>query len=169
MGKSSRSGLGIGVGTSPQSSISNRNFEHKEQQLIKKETMLKPLINAKLKFNAKDVLFVTKDESNQMIWLEKGNNGAGLNHILSKHANDFLRKHSVTSENIANHINEIVTKGKIEYSRIKSNGTYERFEKLYLHNNEYYLLTGIGANGFIVSAYPVREKEAIKLKRRYKK
>ena len=32
-----------------------------------------------------------------------------------------------------------------------------------------YLLTGVGTNGFLVSAYPIKEKEAIKLKARYKK
>lgn len=52
--------------------------------------MLKPLIAAKVKFNAADVLFVTKDKSGQMIWLEKGNDLAGLKHILNKHADDFL-------------------------------------------------------------------------------
>ena len=42
-------------------------------------------------------------------------------------------------------------------------------EKLYSHNGNYYLLTDIGTNGFIVSAYPIDEKEAIKLKEMYKK
>ena len=71
--------------------------------------------------------------------------------------------------NIASHINDIITSGNIEYSRTKKRGNREGIEKLYSHNGKYYLLTGIGTNGFIVSAYPIDEKEAIKLKEMYKK
>ena len=34
-----------------------------------------------------------------MIWLEKGNDNAGLNHILKKHSEDFSAKHNVSKEN----------------------------------------------------------------------
>ena len=73
MGKTSKSGLGIGVGSSPQGGITQSDFDDKVKELLKKDDMLKPLIDAKVKFNADDVLFVTKDKSGQMIWLEKGN------------------------------------------------------------------------------------------------
>lgn len=71
------------------------------------------------------MLFVTKDKSGQMIWLEKGNDNAGLNHILKKHSEDFSAKHNVSKENIANHINNIVTNGNIEYSRLTKGGNHE--------------------------------------------
>ena len=90
MGKTNRSGLGIGVGSSPQGSIMQSDLDNKIKELLTKDDMLKPLIDAKVKFNADDVLFVTKDKSDQLIWLEKGNDDAGLNHILNKHANDFF-------------------------------------------------------------------------------
>ena len=40
---------------------------------------------------------------------------------------------------------------------------------MYSHNGKYYLLSGVGNDGYIVSAYPIKEKEAIKLIRRYGK
>ena len=169
MGKTNRSGLGIGVGSSPQGSIMQSDHDNKIKELLTKDDMLKPLIDAKVKFNADDVLFVTKDKSDQLIWLEKGNDDAGLNHILNKHANDFFVKHNVSKENIASHIKEIVTNGNIEYSRLTMRRNREGIEKLYSYNGKYYLLTGVGTNGFLVSAYPIKEKEAIKLKARYKK
>lgn len=169
MGKTNRSGLGIGVGSSPQGSIMQSDLDNKIKELLTKDDMLKPLIDAKVKFNADDVLFVTKDKSDQLIWLEKGNDDAGLNHILNKHANDFFVKHNVSKENIASHIKEIVTNGNIEYSRLTMRRNREGIEKLYSYNGKYYLLTGVGTNGFLVSAYPIKEKEAIKLKARYKK
>ena len=169
MGKTSKSGLGIGIGSSPQGSVIQSGFDNKVNELIKKDDMLQPLIDAKVKFNADDVLFVTKDKSGQMIWLETGNDNAGLNHILKRHADDFSTKHNVSRENIASHINSIINKGNIEYSRITKRGNRVGIEKLYSHNDKYYMLTGIGTNGFIVSAYPINEKEALKLKARFTK
>ena len=87
----------------------------------------------------------------------------------------FFAKHNVSKENIASHIKEIVTNGNIEYSRLTMRRNREGIEKLYSYNGKYYLLTGIGTNagigtnGFMVSAYPIKEKEALKLKARYKK
>ena len=72
MGKTSKSGLGVGVGTSPQGSITQSDFDNKVKEQLKKENMLKSLIDAKVKFNADNVLFVTKDKSGQMICLKKG-------------------------------------------------------------------------------------------------
>ena len=55
----------------------------------------------------------------------------------------------------------------LEYSRVKSeNGGYER---LYSHSRKYYLLSGVGTNGYIISAYPIGEKEALTLIGRYGK
>ena len=168
MGKTNKSGLGIGVGSSPQGNIMQSDFDNKIKELLTKDDMLKLLIGAKVKFNADDVVFVTKDKSDQLIWLEKGNDNAGLKHILNKHTDDFFAKHNVSKENIVSYIKEIVANGNIEYSRLTKRGNREGIEKLYSHNDKYYLLTGTGTNGFIVSAYPIKEKEAIKLKERYK-
>lgn len=104
-----------------------------------------------------------------MISLEKGNDLAGLKHILNKHADDFHNKHNVCNGNIVGHIEYFISNGNIEYSRITKLGNRDGIEKLYLYKGQYYLLTGIGTNGFIVSAYPIKEKEAIKLKARHKK
>ena len=168
MGKTNKSGLGIGVGSSPQGSITQTEFDNKAKELLKKDEILKLLIDACVKFNANDVLFVTKDKDNQIVWLEKGNNGAGLTHILNKHANHFLKMHNVSNKNIPGYINDIITKGSIEYSRILKKENRDCIEKLYSYNGKHYLLTGIGTNGFIVSEYPVNEKKAKKLKERYK-
>ena len=68
---------------------------------------------------------------------------------------------------IASHLETVFRQGKVEYSRVKpENGGYER---LYSHNGKYYLLSGVGTNGYIVSAYPIGEKEALTLIGRYGK
>lgn len=84
-----------------------------------------------------------------------------------KYADDFQTKHGVAKAEIAGHLETVFRQGKVEYSRITpKTGGYER---LYSHNGKYYLLSGVGKNGYIVSAYPIGEKEALKLIGRYRK
>ena len=109
MGKTNNSGLGVGVGSSPQMNLSQTEFDTKVNELVKKDEMIRPLIEAGVKFTKDDVIFVTKDKSNQLIWLEKGNDNAGLNHILKKHGDEFTSKYNISKENITEHINEIIT------------------------------------------------------------
>lgn len=68
---------------------------------------------------------------------------------------------------IASHLETVFCYGKVEYSRVThGNGGYER---LYNYNGKYYLLSGVGKNGYIVSAYPIGAKETLKLIGRYGK
>ena len=59
------------------------------------ENLKKELRNNNIKFNEKDMVFITRDKTGQIIWLENGNSSAGLKHILDGkdgspgHAKDF--------------------------------------------------------------------------------
>lgn len=169
MGKTIKSGLGSGIGSSPQISISQTSYDNKMEKLLAREEMIKPLIDAGVKFNSKDVIFVTHDKMGRLIWLETGNSNSGLNHIVMKHSDDFLKKHNVKKEQIPSHIKSIVQNGDVEYYRTVRKGNRDGLEILYSKNNQYYLLSGIGTNGFMVSAYPIDKDEANRLKGRYKK
>ena len=132
------------------------------------EALVKQLEQGGVKFSKKDMVFVTKDKTGQVVWLEKGNASSGLQHIVSRHANDFQSKHGVSKSQISNHLNDVFTSGKVEYSRITQKNGRPGYERLYSHNGKYYLLTGVGTNGYIVSAYPINKDVAIKLIERYK-
>ena len=120
-----------------------------------------------VKFTKENIVFITKDGTGQTVWLETGSQSTGMQHIISRHADDFQTKHGVAKAKIASHLETVFRQGKVEYSRITpKTGGYER---LYSHNGKYYLLSGIGKNGYIVSAYPIGEKEALKLIGRYGK
>ncbi len=120
-----------------------------------------------VKFTKENIVFITKDGTGQTVWLETGSQSTGMQHIISRHADNFLEKHGVAKAEIATHLEAVFHQGKVEYSRIMSKtGGYER---LYSHNGRYYLLSGVGKNGYIVSAYPIGEKEALRLIRRYGK
>lgn len=120
-----------------------------------------------VKFTKENIVFITKDATGQTVWLETGNHSTGMQHIISRHADDFQTKHDIAKSNIANHLEAVFSYGKVEYIRITpKTGGYER---LYNHNGKYYLLSGVGKNGYIVSAYPISEQEALKLIERYGK
>lgn len=44
---------------------------------------------------------------------------------------------------------------------------YEKLYNYYNYRGQYYLLTGVGTNGFIVTDYPIDKAVALKLIRRY--
>ena len=103
------------------------------------------------------------------LWLETDNKGVGLAHIKERHFSDFVSKHGVSKENIVGHLDSIITTGKLEYSRITMRNGKPGYERLYNKNGQYYLLSATGTNGFLVTAYPLDEKVANNLIRRYKK
>ena len=132
------------------------------------EALVKQLEQSGVKFSKNDMVFVTKDKTGQVVWLEKGNESSGLQHIVSRHADDFQSKHGVSKSQISNHLSDVFTSGKVEYSRITQKNGRAGYERLYSYNGKYYLQTGVGTNGYIVSAYPISKEVAIKLIERYR-
>jgi len=134
-----------------------------------KKALIEELEKNNIKFNKDEIVFITKDSENQIVWLENGTDFAGLRHIIQRHGEDFKEKHGIEEVDITNHLNSVFSKGKVEYSRpVIKNGRLG-YEKLYSYNGNYYLLSGIGSNGYIVSAYPIDPSAALKLKGRYER
>lgn len=131
--------------------------------------LIKELESNGVKFSKEDIVFITKDKTGQTIWLEKGNSAAGLEHIIQRHSRDFAEKHGINSANISTYLKQVFLNGKIEYARQTYKSGKTGYEKLYNYKGQYYLLTGVGTNGFIVTAYPIDEAAALKLKGRYGK
>ena len=134
-----------------------------------KSQLIQELKDNNIKFSEKNIQIITKDKTGQTVWLETGNSSSGLTHIISRHAKDFQNKHGVTQANLNSHLNKVFTSGNVEYNRTTQRNGRMGYERLYNYNGKYYLLSGIGTNGYIVSAYPLSESDATKLIRRYKK
>lgn len=93
------------------------------------------------------VLFKT-----QLVFFEKGNDKAGLVHIVQRHQADFASMCGVTSEN---DIQKYIRK----YMGMGHYATYgyelgDRFVVVYQIHESLFLRVAIGFNGYIVSAYP---------------
>lgn len=141
----------------------------KKQEKDTQEDLMDALRKTGTKFSEEDLVFITRDKSNQIIWLEKGNEFAGLKHIIERHSDDFFRKHNVDSKDIPNHLKAVLSFGNVEYNRLVNKNGKDGYERLYSYEGHYYLQTGIGTNGFVVSAYPIDEETAKKLIERYTK
>ena len=74
------------------------------------------------------------------------------------HADDFKNKFGVTRENIPFFLKKVITEGSLISSRTNKIGNGRvGIERIFKYKGKYFLLTAIGTNGFIISAYPIRK------------
>lgn len=59
-------------------------------------------------------------------------------------------------------LRNIIRDGRIVSNDIRKTNGRDSYERIYEYNNERILLTGIGLNGFMVSAYPLKYRKAQK-------
>lgn len=84
------------------------NTRGAQEQTTDQETALLAELERKgVKFTKENVVFITKDKTGQIVWLETGTKATGMQHIMSRHADDFLKKHDVVKANIANHLKTV--------------------------------------------------------------
>lgn len=183
MGRYKNSGLAHGTQGSPQISIEQSDYKNKIEKLLQKvkenddlNQMVKPLEELGVKFTKEDVLFVTKDKIGQIVWLEKNNEYRGLKHILDGdgfrehpgHADQFKKAFNVNREQLPAFLNEFMTKGNIYSNQLKNINGRQGYERVYEYKGDYVIVTGIGTNGFIVTARPgkklgVKKMESVKI------
>ena len=162
MGRYNKTGIGAGIGTSGQLDFTNLSLIQKgkdndnELDLKELEDGIKKLEEVGVKFNKDDVVFVTKSSDNQLVWLEKGNEIAGLQHIINRHKEDFFDFLGIYKSEIPAKIKEIISSWQIISKKIKNIKGRDGYEVIYKKENISFLIA-IGLNGFIVSAYPYEE------------
>ena len=52
-------------------------------------------------------------------------------------------------------LNKVISNGSIISNELKNINGRKGFERIYYFDKKYYILTSIGTNGFIVTAYPI--------------
>ena len=119
-----------------------------------KEILFAELDANGVKYTKENVLFIARDATGQIVWLETGNKLAGLEHIIARHAGDFKRAFDLSEEQIAAYLENVVRYGKVVSNKIVTRNGRKGFEREYDYQGKHYVITGIGLNGFMVSAYP---------------
>ena len=114
---------------------------------LKPDELLNELANSGVKYNLDEVVAITKTTDDKLVWLEKGNNRAGLEHILL-HADQFLDK-GIVKEEIPDFIIYTLKNGK----RIDTQNTRPIYEVIYKGTKQRIAIS-VSDNGFIVGANP---------------
>lgn len=150
MGRFKKTGLFNGTNGSPQLKFENGEYEdkvNKNEALSKSKEDIKFLKKCGVKFNENDVVFVIRNDNNKAIWLEKGNDYAGLNHIIKEHGKEFLAN-GIQEKEIKTIIYKAITKGEI----VGVQGVNRNVYKVNFKGKEYTIAITISDNGFIVGA-----------------
>lgn len=101
--RSSNGKLAYGTNGNPQTHIMQETYAAKvgENEAKLKELALQSMVDAALvaelerggvKFTRKDMLFATHDKTGQIVWLEKGNAGSGMEHIKSRGHDELIAR-----------------------------------------------------------------------------
>jgi hypothetical protein len=114
---------------------------------LKPTALMEELAQSGVKYTAEDVVMVTKSYDSSLMWLEKGNDGTGLTHILMRHEDDFIRN-GITAEQIPEFLRSILN---TEPTRKILNG--RGYMAQYTFSDKNYRIIH-GTNGYIVSFFP---------------
>lgn len=113
-----------------------------------KEALIKELEQNGVKFCRENIVEIGRDPDGKVVFLEKGNDTAGLQHILS-HSGDFANK-GIPENEITSLVMKAVTEGEAVGTQGKDRTIYE-----VVHNGQTVkVAVSVGSNGFIVGANP---------------
>lgn len=113
-----------------------------------RQELLAELSQQGVKHNPEKIVAIGRGPNGQIIFLETGNERAGLTHIL-RHAGDFA-KAGVPEEKVPNLVFAAVTEGKVVGMQ-RTRPIYEVMFEGRVHK----VAVSVGNNGFIVGANPV--------------
>lgn len=111
------------------------------------EALMQELTEKGVKYSAKDIVSIGKNTAGDVVFLEKGNAKAGLEHIL-RHTEDFV-KAGIKEEDISKVVFDAATKGE----KVGLQGTRPIYEVMY-NGAKQRIAVSVGNNGFIVGANP---------------
>jgi hypothetical protein len=115
------------------------------------DALIAELKAAREKFSESDLLWIFKNNEGRIIFLEKGNSTAGLEHILN-HKNDFINK-GIKDIDISDFIMQALKENKIV--GYQGTGTGRPIYELIYRGKKQQVAITTGSNGFVVGANPI--------------
>ncbi|CAI1823734.1 Possible hemagglutinin (DUF638) [Serratia liquefaciens] len=113
------------------------------------KSLFKEMTTQGIKFTPENVVGAGKDSSGKIIFLEKGNSKAGLQHIVKEHGDQFSQI-GVSEARIPDVVMKAVTDGKIV--GYQGTGTGRPIYETMINGKKYNIAVTVGNNGFIVGA-----------------
>ncbi len=115
---------------------------------LRPQKLIDELVISGEKYTLEDLVAITKTPDGKLVWLEKGNASAGLQHI-EGHLNDFLAN-GISQKQIPEFITQALSKGK----HVGMQNTRPIYEVVF-NGKTHRVAVTVGDNGFIVGANPV--------------
>ncbi|MFJ5482824.1 hemagglutinin repeat-containing protein [Pectobacterium actinidiae] len=116
---------------------------------LSSKALLKELATQGIKHTPADIVSVAKDASGRIIFLEKGNAKAGLQHIINEHGSQFAQI-GITEAKIPEVVMNAVTKGKLV--GYQGSGTGRPIYETIINGQKYNVAVTVGNNGYVVGA-----------------
>lgn len=113
------------------------------------KSLFKEMTAQGIKFTPENVVGAARDSSGKIIFLEKGNSKAGLQHIVKEHGSQFSQI-GVSEARIPDVVMKAVTDGKIV--GYQGTGTGRPIYETMINGKKYNIAVTVGNNGFIVGA-----------------
>lgn len=120
---------------------------------LKPEHLIEELRQSGVKFTEKNIVMITKNKKNKLIWLENGDGITGLMHILNRHGEEFL-KIGISYTQIPNVLKEAIKTENIVGVQGKNNKSPRFIYEIEVDGNKKYIAISISKNGYIVGANP---------------
>jgi hypothetical protein len=111
--------------------------------------LVQELKDSGVKFNEDEIVEIVRGSDGKVVWLEKGNQSSGLEHIINRHSSQFITR-GIPEAQIPDAIVTAITEGD-KILKV-GNGIVYRFEYAGKTQN---ILIVTGNNGYIVTAYPI--------------
>lgn len=125
------------------------------QEITRTQTLVAELKANGVNFTSENVLKIEKLADGRIVWLESGNEKAGLAHIVTKHAGEFLGR-GITADQIPDAIMTAVKEGKI--IGYQGKGTDRPIYEFAFNGKAQQVAITVSSNGYIVGANPTRGK-----------
>jgi hypothetical protein len=102
-----------------------------------------------VKHTPEDIVRITRLSDGRIVFLERGNANAGLQHIVQRHSSQFASR-GISEAQIPDVIMDVLRNGRPVGTR-RGGTIYE----ITINGETQHILIVVGGNGFIVTAYPV--------------
>lgn len=113
------------------------------------KSLFKEMTAQGIKFTPENIVGAAKNNSGKIIFLEKGNSKAGLQHIVEEHGKQFAQI-GVSEARIPDVVMKAVTDGKVV--GYQGTGTGRPIYETMINGKKYNIAVTVGNNGYIVGA-----------------
>jgi hypothetical protein len=113
-----------------------------------REALIEDLARLGVKFTLDNIVAIRRDATGRILFLEKGNSRAGLEHIVLQHGDDFAKR-GIAVEKIP----DAVLKAAADGVQVAIQGTRPVYE-VEFDGRTHLIAVTVGTNGFIVGANP---------------